>query len=128
MELTSRSHSDMSLTYQRKTKIRTKYILLLQILTDKSIDSDLEALAKLRRDYPSNHRTGYSNINSIRNKIVQLTDICKTSPIEILCIDETKLDSSFPNAQVNHPDYQFLSFRRTEIHQEEKKYFIFLTG
>ena len=47
-------------------------------------------------------------------KIVQLTDIFRTSPIEILCIDETKLDSSFPNAKVNaeFPGYQFPPFRR----------------
>ena len=68
--------------------------------------------------------TGYLNINSIRNKIVQLTDICKTTPIEILCIDETKLESSFPNAQVHLHDYQSL----IEIHQEEEKQFTFVTG
>ena len=55
---------------------------------------------------------GYININSIRNKIVQLTDICKTSPIEIIGIDETKLDSSLPTAQLHLPDYQFPSFRK----------------
>ena len=54
----------------------------------------------------------YLNINSIRHKIVLLTDICKTSPIVILCIDETKLDLSFSNAQVHLPDYQFPTFQR----------------
>ena len=49
----------------------------------------------------------YLNISSISNKIVQLTDICKTFRIESLCIDETKLDSSFPNTQVHLPHYQF---------------------
>ena len=32
--------------------------------------------------------------------------------IEIHGIDETTLDSSFPNEQVHLPDYQFLLFRR----------------
>ena len=74
--------------------------------TDKNIDSDIEALAKFRRDYPSNPMIGYLiNINSIRNKMVQSADICKTSSTEILCIDVIKLDSSFPNAQVHLPDY-----------------------
>ena len=36
----------------------------------------------------SNPMIGYSNINSIGNKIVKLTAICKISLIEILCIDE----------------------------------------
>ena len=31
--------------------------------------------------------------------------------MEILCIDETKLDSSFPNAQIHLPDYQFPTFQ-----------------
>ena len=47
---------------------------------------------------------GSLNINSIRN-----------SPREILCTDKTKLDSSFPNAQVHLPDYQLPPFRRDQI-------------
>ena len=54
----------------------------------------------------------YLNVNSIRNKVVQLTDICKTFPVKILYIDETKSDSSFPNLQVHLPDYQFPPFLR----------------
>ena len=79
------------------TKISTK-VPTSSSNTDKNIDSDLEALAILRRDYPSYPRIGYLNINSIRNEIVQLTNICKTTPIEILCIDQTKSESSLPNA------------------------------
>ena len=58
---------------------------------DKNIDSDLEGLAKLRRDYPSNTMIRYLKINSIRNEIVQLTDFCKT--------------------QSRLPDYHFPPFR-----------------
>ena len=58
----------------------------------KNIDSDLEGLAKSRTDYPSNSMIRYLKINSIRNKIVQLTDICKT--------------------QSRLPDYHFPPFRR----------------
>ena len=32
-------------------------------------------------------------------KFVTVSDICKTFPVEILYRDETKLDSSFPNAR-----------------------------
>ena len=111
MWLTIRSDSDMGSPYQRNDKNQNK-VPTSSSNTDKNIDSDLEVLAKLGRDYPSYPMIGYSNINSIRKKIEQLTDICKTSPIEILCIDETKLDSSFPNAQVHLPDYQFPPFWR----------------
>ena len=103
----------MSSNYQRNNKNQNK-VPTCSLNTDKNIDSDREALAKLRRDKPFYPMIGYLNINSIRNNIVQLTDICKTSPTEILCIDETKLDSSFPNAQVHLPDYQFPPFRRDQ--------------
>ena len=43
----------MSLSYQRNDKNQNK-VPTSSSNTDKYIDSDLEALAKLRRDYPSN--------------------------------------------------------------------------
>ena len=101
----------MSSSYQRNDKNQNK-VSTSSSNTDKNIDSDLEALAKLRRHYLSYPMIEYLNINSIRSKIVQLADICRTSPIQVLCIDETKLDSSFPNAQIHLPDYQFPPFRR----------------
>ena len=55
---------------------------------------------------------GYLNINSIKNNIEQLTDICKISLVEILCIDGTKLDSILPKAQAHLPHYQFPLSRR----------------
>ena len=36
----------------------------------------------------------------------------KKAPIDILCIDETKLDSSFPDAQFKIGGYQFPPFRK----------------
>ena len=67
----------MSSPYQRNDKNQNKVPTSLN--TDKNIDSDLEALNKLKRDYPSNPMIGYLNINFIRNKLVQSTDNCKTS-------------------------------------------------
>ena len=57
----------MSLPYQRNEKNQNK-VPSFSSNTDKNIDSDLETLAKLRRDYPSNSMIGYLNINFIRNK------------------------------------------------------------
>ena len=61
-----RSDSDMSSLYQRNDKNQDK-VPTPSSSTDKNIDSDLEALAKLRRDYPSNLilMIGYLNINSV---------------------------------------------------------------
>ena len=42
--------------------------------------------------------TGYLNINFFRTKILNLKEIYKV-PINIFCIDETKLDGAFPGAQ-----------------------------
>ena len=86
MWLTIRSDSDMSSPYLRDYKNQNKE-LTSSSNTDKDKDSDLDPWL---RDYPSNSMLGYLNINSIRNKIVPLTDIYKTFPIEVLCIDQTK--------------------------------------
>ena len=63
----------MSSPYQRSDKNQSK-LPASSSNTDKIIDSDPEALAKSRRDYPSNHMIGYLIIKSIKNKIVQFTD------------------------------------------------------
>ena len=42
----------------------------------------------------------------------QLRDICKKASMDILCIDETKIDSSFPDSQFYIDSYQFAPFRR----------------
>ena len=110
----------MNTPYQRNDKNQNK-VHTFSSNTDKNIDSNLEAVAKLRRDYLSYPMIEYLNINSIANKIVQLTDICKTSPIEILCIEETKLDTGFPNAQVHLPDYYFPPFRRDRNSSRREK-------
>ena len=48
------------------------------------------------------------NINSIRNKIISLGELANKAPIDILCIDETKIDESFP-------DSQFFRYRKLSI-------------
>ena len=80
-----------------------------------SSSGTVDYLAKLKKNHPStNPMIRYLNISSIRNKTVQLNDICKTCPAKTLCIEsfETKLNSNFPNVQVHLPDYQILSFLR----------------
>ena len=52
------------------------------------------------------------NNNTLSNKIDALRQICKISPLEILCVDETKLDSSFPNYQFKIDGHIFPPYRR----------------
>ena len=55
---------------------------------------------------------GYLNINFLRTKILNLKEILHKAPIDILCIDETKLDETFPGAQFMIENHQFPCFRR----------------
>ena len=64
-----------------------------------NIESGVSGLVKLRKDYMKNPSIGYLNINSLSDKIIYLREICLKTSIDILCVDETKLDSSYPNAQ-----------------------------
>ena len=62
-------------------------------------DLDLIDIKSLRLLYSSNPLVAYLNINSLQNKINALRVITKSFPLDILCIDETKLDDSFPHHQ-----------------------------
>ena len=77
-----------------------------------NLDLDLYKLQLLKQKYHSNPFISYLNINSLSNKIDALRQIWKTAPLEILCVDETKLDSSFPNSQFRIDGYIFSPYRR----------------
>ena len=76
---------------------------------------DINDLIKMREEYCKNPSLRYLNINSLRNKIVSLRvpiDVYIKVPIDILCIDETKLGDSFPDSQFLNGNYKFPRFRR----------------
>ena len=77
-----------------------------------NLDFDRYNLQLLKQKYHSNLFISYLNINSLSNKIDALRQICKISLLEILCVDETKLDSSFPNSQFRIDAYIFTLYRR----------------
>ena len=60
---------------------------------------DIQKLINLRKLYTNTPIIGYLNINSLGNKITQLREVCRKTPVDVLCINETKLDASFPDAQ-----------------------------
>ena len=37
----------------------------------------------------------------------KVREVCRKAPIDLLCIDETKIDASFPDAQFNNEGYQY---------------------
>ena len=61
--------------------------------------SDLLGLLKLRKENRNNPNIAYLNINSVREKIISLQEICLESSIDIFCVDETKLNASYLNSQ-----------------------------
>ena len=76
-------------------------------------EGDLDFLKELISKYTNNPSIGYLNINSLRgNKFDQLNDICKTSKIDILCIDETKLSSEIPSSRIHIDGYRYPPLRR----------------
>ena len=66
---------------------------------------DMKGLINLRKLYANNFIIGYHNINSLTNKITQLREVFKKAAIDLLCIDDTTLDASFPNAQFHIEGY-----------------------
>ena len=85
---------------------------LLNSKKAKSHILDLDGLNKLSKEHQNNPIIGYLNINRLRNKINGLRTICRKTQIQVLCIDETKLDESFPDAQFHIDGYQYPAFRK----------------
>ena len=59
-------------------------------------DSNIGSLINLRKDYQNNPLIWYINVNFLREKIISLREVLSKAPINILCVDKTKLDASFP--------------------------------
>ena len=72
---------------------------------------DIEGPINLRKLYTNNPIIGYLNIDSLRNKITLLREVCRKAPIDLLYIDETKLDTSSPDAQLHIEGYQYPPLR-----------------
>ena len=73
--------------------------------------SDLQILSKNRLKYPTNPLIGYLNINSLRNKIIDVREVIGKLSLDYFVISETKLDESFPSAQFNISNYEIRNRR-----------------
>ena len=72
---------------------------------------DLQILSKNRVKYPTNPLIAYLNINSLRNKIIDVREVIGKMSLDYLVISETKLDESFPSAQFNISNYEIRNRR-----------------
>ena len=66
---------------------------------------------KLRLKYPRNPLIGYLNINSLRNKIIDVREMIGRLQLHYFVISETMLDSSFLSAQFHIGDYEIRNRR-----------------
>ena len=71
-----------------------------------SLPADLQMFKNLRLEKCENPLFGYLNINSLRNKIVDLREIISVLGLDYFVTSETKLDSSYPSAQFKTKNYQ----------------------
>ena len=76
------------------------------------IKLDIDGLIKVKNSYPNNPIIGYLNTNTLQNKIISLREIIAKAPLDVFCVDETKLDDSFPNSQFILENLQSPPFRR----------------
>ena len=90
-------------------------------VTDKS---DLQMLHDLRFEYPKNFLGQYLNMNRLRNKIDNLRLMIHDVPIDYFIISETKLENSFPNAQLAISNYEIRARRDRDKHQGSLNEFI----
>ena len=69
-------------------------------------------MTNLRKAYRNNPLIGYIKINFLRGKIVSLRQVFSKAHTDILCVDKTKIDGSFPDHQFKISGYQFPPLRR----------------
>ena len=80
------------------------------------VSSGFEAIRENRLKYVNNPLIGYLNINSLRNKIVDLREIILELSLDYLVPSETKIDQSFPTAQFYIKGYEVRARRDRDKH------------
>ena len=76
-----------------------------------SLATDLQVLHHERLKHNKNPMIGYLNINSLRNKLKDLKVMLKYLSLDYFILSETKLDESFPNAQLTLDGYKIRARR-----------------
>ena len=76
------------------------------ISVSKSSAADLEMLQNDRLKFLHNPLIACLNLNSLRDKVIDLGEILKDLPLDYLVISETNLDESFPNSQFKLNGYE----------------------
>ena len=65
----------------------------------------LDEQKDFRLKHPKNLISGHLNINSLRNKFIETTEILTPNYLDTSFFSETKIDHSYPSAQFHIPDF-----------------------
>ena len=66
----------------------------------------IDELKDFRLKHPKNVISGHLNINSLRNKFLETTEMLMQNYLDIVFLSETKTDHSYPSAQFHIPDFK----------------------
>ena len=88
----------------------------LGLSVSKSSAADLKTLQDDRLKLIHNPLIANLNINSLRNKVIDLGEILKDLPLDYIVISETKLDEIFPNSQFKLNGYEVSARRDRHKH------------
>ena len=75
---------------------------------------DIENFHNLRNKHPNNPFIRYLNINSLRNKVIDLRIIVKDLGLNCFVVSKTKLDESFPLQQFGTEDFEIRARKTME--------------
>ena len=82
-------------------------------IPDATPEVSFPVLRDIRRKHPKNVVIAHININSLRLKFVALQELLHDGLVDVLAIQETKLDASFPHSQFHVPGYRIFRKDRT---------------
>ena len=94
------------------------------------VSSGFEAIRENSLKYVNNPFTGYLNIKSLRNKIVDMREIIFDLSFDYHVLSETKIGKRFPTAQFYIKGYQIRARRDRDKHggRPTAKFFFFIKG
>ena len=102
------THSIVTSNCNKKTdELVNNYVQNTLDTPKKESNSKINFLSEMRKSYGENIIVGQLNINSLRNKFLSVKELLPHN-LDLLVINETKLDDSFPNAQFQINGYKCL--------------------
>ena len=76
------------------------------VMPDDDAPDAIQSIKSFKLKYTKNLIISHYNINSIRNKFIEIAPLLTDGCIDIFGITETKLDDSFPNEQFKIPNFK----------------------